>query len=620
MSRLSLLSPDFLEFEKRVVDPIHAYWLDHSEPALQQSADLLAALAAHTDPDRRAPLQLVVVNGWLSKQFGYRMKRGHLEKLNPGYDVRIRRIPRPDAPTGRAHGRKLGFELTALGDRTLPTFFFSVQDETGRDVALTGSSSESRFKLDHFVPSSVRSATPQHDPVGYVDDVLNLGVSAEDRDLTWMSAIIHRNPREVMELVDSPVGHRLAGFVARLYEGWPAAARWGDRFSLVANGLAGPFSSDLRPVGVLATDVAPAEPATVAMPVPRLERSGSVVRFAPGEAVARIPSPEWVHLDDAVVQNGGTVIADGNFVAYEASAHPSLDVVSGQSDTVFGSRMHPEAALVEMRPIAQETVPEGVLISGRNDFNWFHWFIEYLPRVLMIEPGVADDVPVLVTTRVPKTGIAALRSLTRRPIVELDAETAHRVGRLHVVAPQMQILDSTRLPWSDGLSVNVDSLRAVRSALGLDGAVARDGRAVFLQRKSGHRGMSNETDIAAIAVKHGLEVLDPGAMTWDEQKALFSSASLLVGASGAVMANYLLMSPGSRVLALTSEALEDFVLPAAIAATAGVEFTYVTGESTTELADHDHRIGWMHSDFRISEEAFEEALLAELAIVRSASA
>lgn len=620
MSRIKLLSPEFLEFEKKVVDPIHAYWLDHSEPALQQSADLLAELAERTNPDQRAPLQLVVVNGWLSKQFGYRMKRGHLERLNPGYDVRIRRIPRPDAPTGRAHGRKLGFELTALGDRSLPTFSFSVRDEDGLDVALAGSSSESRFKLDHFVPETVRAAKPQRGPVGYVDDVLNLGVSETDRDLTWLSAFIHRNPREVMELVDSPVGHRLAGSVARLYEGWPAAARWGDRFSLVANGLAGPFSSDLRPLGVLATDVPPTDSPTVALPVPRLQRSGNVVRFSPGTVAARIPSQEWVHLDDAVVQNGGTVIADEHFVAYEASAHPSLDVVSGQSDTVFGSRMHPEAALVEMRPIAHGTVDEGVLISGRNDFNWFHWFIEYLPRVLMIEPTVADDVPVLVTTRVPKTGIAALESLTRRPIVRLDPEMAHRVGRLHVLAPQMQILDSTRLPWSEGLSVNVDSLLAVRAALGLDGAVARDGRAVFLQRKSGHRGMSNQSDIAAIALKHGLEVLDPGAMTWDEQKALFSSASLLVGASGAVMANYLLMSPGSRVLALTSEALEDFVLPAAIAATAGVEFTYVTGESTTVLADHDHRISWIHSDFRIPEEAFEQALLAELAVVRAASA
>lgn len=615
MTKSKFLSDDLLEFEKKVIAPIRSYWLDHGDEALQKSADMLIGLTARTKVEQRAPLQLVVVSGWMSQQFGFRIKRRHLQRLNPGYKIEIRRTERPDAPSGRVHGRRLGFELRALGDRSLHPFAFSVQDGSGREIALPGSSSESRFKLSHFVSAAVSSATSEHEPVGFVDDVLHLGVSAEDRDLTWLSAIVHRNPREIMELVDSPQGHDLARHVARLYEGWPAAARWGDRFALVAQGLAGPFSSDLRPVGVVATDVPPAVPTTVAMPVPRPQRSGNVVRFTPGATVARIPSADWVHLDFAVVQNGGTVIADGAFVAYEASAHPSLDVVSGQSDTVFGSRMHPEAALVEMRPIANEVVPEGILISGRNDFNWFHWFIEYLPRVLMIEPGIDDDVPLLVTARVPKTGIAALKSLSSRRIVELDATLAYRVTRLHVVAPQMQILDSTRLAWPEGLSVNIDSLLAVRSALGLGDSVVDGGRKVFLQRKSGHRGMTNEADIAAIAEKHGLEVMDPGAMTWEEQRTLFSSASLLVGASGAVMANYLLMTRGSRVLALTSVALEDFVLPAVIAAAAGVDFTYVTGQSSSELGDHDHRIGWMHSDFHIPEEAFEAALLDELAIV-----
>ena len=184
----------------------------------------------------------------------------------------------------------------------------------------------------------------------------------------------------------------------------------------------------------------------------------------------------------------------------------------------------------------------------------------------------------------------------------------------HVVAPPVQVLDTTRVPWADGLSINPAPLRAMRKLWRLDDRpLANPGRMLFLSRTSANRGLVNEVRLAVIASEYGLEILDPGAMSFEDQLSAFSSASLLVGASGAVMANYLMMMPGSRILALTSDALTDFILPAAIAAVSGASFTYLSGPTTKSLAKSGTRNEWMHSDFLISEKQFRAALINALA-------
>ncbi|HEY8913985.1 glycosyltransferase family 61 protein [Lacisediminihabitans sp.] len=267
-----------------------------------------------------------------------------------------------------------------------------------------------------------------------------------------------------------------------------------------------------------------------------------------------------------------------------------------------------------LKPAASEPIEEGILLGGRNDFNWFRWLIEYLPRVMQIDSSIGVDVPLLVTARAPSSGMAALRRITERPVLTIDPETTQFVKTLHVVSPPVQVLDTTRIPWSEGLSFNPEPLRAMRTAWGLDALPpSTSGRRLFLSRKSDHRGVVNEARLAEIAVELGLETIEPGSMSFDDQLVAFSTATLLVGASGAVMANYLMMPPGSQVLALVSDALTDFILPAAIAAVAGVRFSYLSGPTTTTLAKSSTRNHWMHSNFSVDEDLFRAALIDALA-------
>lgn len=600
----------FEQFERSVIGPVKRFLLDHDEHWLEVAAEALGEVVGQLSEQVPAPSsQVIVVTGWTSRRYGYRLSSRVLQAANPGYRVRISRHARPDAPRSRRHdGFQLGFRVEAEAAPDAPRFRFALGSPRGGLALLPGSSPESVRVLQPFEPDVTADPT-LHPPRGNVDNVQHYPRYANDRAATWFAALVSRNPQEMIELAERD--HRIAELAAATLLTYRPANRWAARLSLVAHGAALTESADYTAVGVRRVEASVPRPG--AATVPRLVPQGALVHARVGDVPMPVPSTRWLHLAGATVQNGGTVLQGGELVVYERSADPVLDIVSGQGTTVFGSVAHPEAALVLMNPAAPEAIPEGILLAGRNDFNWFHWLIEYLPRVLAADETVGADVPVLITSRVPATGMQALAATTSRPVVVLDPDLAYRVEMLHVLPPQVQVIDSTRIPWAEGLALNQDSLVALRERWGVEARPEPPTRRIFLHRSSSHRGVLNQHDLAGIAHEMGLEIVDPIELSWSEQRELFASAQLLVGASGAVMANYLLLSPGSRVLALTSQPLADFVLPAALAEAAGARFTYLVGPSAAQLADHDVRSGWLHSDFTIDAAVFRAALTAELA-------
>lgn len=607
---------NFKSFENAVLGPVWSYWRQHDEARLHESAQALRALDERVATHEASATLDVTVTGWLSGRDGYRLSAAVLRQMNPGYSVQVIRTVRKDVVDRRTHGLRVGYRVSAVGPENPDLFVFGVVARDGLFVHLPASNfavAEQMKYANQDEPKVVdKNDENRPPPLGYVDSLMHSPRGVSSRPNTWLAAIVHRAPNELLELIDSVHGNFLADEAARLMVTYPVDPFWADRFAQVAYGRAAGFSSNMVPLTVDVPNPTP-EPDDFALPLPELERQGKRVRFTPGNRLLPQPNQTWLRLPNAVVQDGGTVVVGDSLVSYEGSANPSLDFVAGQWDTVFGSRSHPEFALIRMRPLADETITEAVLLSGRNDANWFHWLIEYLPRLMQIDGSIGRDVPLAVSSRTPATGLAALRSVTDRPVIELDANLAHRFGVLHVIAPPVQILDTTRVAWSDGLSMNPTPLLALRRELGLSDAPVAPGRRVFLRRTSAHRGLLNEGELAKVALRHGLDVLDPGSMSWTEQVELFSSTSVLAGASGAVMADYLLMSPGSRILALTSEALDDFVLPAAIASIVEAEFSYVTGPGSVDLSDVKTRNGWIHSDFSVNAKDFEAALVDVLA-------
>jgi capsular polysaccharide biosynthesis protein len=331
---------------------------------------------------------------------------------------------------------------------------------------------------------------------------------------------------------------------------------------------------------------------------------GGTVEFANAAELMIAPDRRWLTVDDAYVQDGGTVTSQGTLVSYEVAADPRLRFVSGVWASNFGSAEHPDGMLLLRRRAAENRMEEGILIGGRNDDNWYHWLAEYLPRVLTIPSDIPADVPVLISSRTPSTGVEALRELTDRPIVTLDSERSQSVGCLHVAPPVVQLLDTGSWDWDTDLALDPEPLDLLRTHWGVTKPREGPGRRIFLHRRSARRAVVNEDELAAIAQRAGLELVDPGALTFAEQRVLYGETELLVSANGAVMANYLMMRPQSDIVALTSEQVSDARLAASLAAVAGCRFRFLVGRSEADFSAITNLNDWIHAAYRIDEEEF----------------
>ncbi|MHC5795242.1 glycosyltransferase family 61 protein [Lacisediminihabitans sp. FW035] len=610
MSSFTSQTRAYRAFEKKFIEAVHAFALEYDERYLESAAQLLASISAEThDQHVISPVRTVSLTGWMLSNSGFRIRSRRLRALNPDYTIHVKRYRRPEIDKRDQRPTPAGFIINARSAVESPLFDFRVSDSSGRTYLLPTSNSDAAFQSSfypHLIDDDGEQSPDQ--PLGYLDSIRQSPWPIDGDRSTWLGVLAHRVPTELLTVVDAPQGEPWRETFADLLGVFSSEARWADRFNLTGRGAAGRFHSDFRLVRVDRPPALIEEKSGDGVALPVFDESRRIHRAVPGPVNLRIPSTDWLRLENASVQDGGTVLVGESLVLYESASDPQNDFVAGQWDSVFGSQAHPEAALVNLKELAGDIIPEGILLAGRSDANWYHWLIEYLPRVLMIDPEISPDIPLLITPRTPASGLAALRAITDRPLVSIDPGRLQRVETLHVVAPPVQVLDTTRVPWSEGLSLNPEPLRLLRSAWGLTDEPIIGGRKIFLSRKSAHRGLLNEAELVDLAVANGLEIVEPGTMTFEDQLELFSSSSLVAGASGAVMANYLMMSRGSRVIALTSEALTEFVLPAAIAAVAGVGFTYVSGPTNVTLSESKTRNDWMHSDFSIEPATFSAAL------------
>jgi capsular polysaccharide biosynthesis protein len=106
----------------------------------------------------------------------------------------------------------------------------------------------------------------------------------------------------------------------------------------------------------------------------------------------------------------------------------------------------------------------------------------------------------------------------------------------------------------------------------------------------------------------GFEIVDVLKMSWEQQVRLFASSKVVVGAGGAIMANYIFLPEGAKVVSLTSKYLSGFSLPAYIASVAGASFVYITGRSKITRDSKRNSQQLMHSGYRVRASTFRRVL------------
>ncbi len=533
-----------------------------------------------------------------------------LQKANPEYEVTVTRVSRNDRapfPSSLRCGFRVSAAPRGQGMRSAADpssgarFALRFCDWRGRPVRLDTQNLAVRGELGRFDPA--RSDQVGRLVDGWVEWIGRAILSAPS-GLDY-AKFLTISPASLFYFADSDVGEPWRRRFAEVMTCVAPGTEWADRYEFLASGADGSFTSGLRPLSVEVPAGTTESPGEFRAPVP--VRTGDVVDFVPGPTPIPRPGRTWLSVENATLQDGGTITSGANLIAYDPRTYPWLELMQMEARSVFGTKARQDGVLFRQYPEAADDIPEAILLAGNYDWNWYHWMIEYLPRVLDVPAEIPSDVPVIVTDRVLPAGLEALREFTDRPIRVIDVHASQSVGLLHVAPPIGKINDWLLGDWLAGYSLDPEVLYEMRAGWGVDTPRAERGRRVFLRRGTRARTVKNQNSIERLLSRRGFEVVDPSTLTLSQQRELFSSAEIVVGASGAVMTNYLFMRPGSAVIALTSRQLFDYLPPATLAQVSGLSFRYVVGRSRPPRRAKTV-MGLVHADFRISTRALKRAL------------
>jgi capsular polysaccharide biosynthesis protein len=249
----------------------------------------------------------------------------------------------------------------------------------------------------------------------------------------------------------------------------------------------------------------------------------------------------------SVVGGSGVILAQDGEALLDMAFRPRperLDLADYGAVDVLG-RTYYRAPSMARAP----RIEAGIMLQAQCGPNFYHWLIEHLSRLSLLD-GVPNDWPLLVDRRVwqiPQLA-EATEFYTGRPVRVLDVGVEYPVGRLAVPGPLAWLVPNL----NQGIQVEPgDQLVASEAVKFLRGTpnIQQGTRLLYINRKprTAPRRLANEDEVLSVFEEMGFEVIEPGSMTFAEQRALFAQAAVVAGESGSGLAN-MLFAPQSAVM------------------------------------------------------------------------
>jgi capsular polysaccharide biosynthesis protein len=296
------------------------------------------------------------------------------------------------------------------------------------------------------------------------------------------------------------------------------------------------------------------QPLELAAPVLALDECGERQELPP-----QMPAQAGARLYAATVSGAIVATAPRHLRSYLLTGRGELVADSvDDSPNVWRRAEDDWTALLEIdgEPI---TKPAEVALLGGQRSGYWHWWIDILPRLWLLELHQISGPPARKFDAV-RLAIPQLAAEFQRESLALLGLT----GRLELLEPGLTRFE--RVTFTRGLTGGGsrypsrklgEYARWLRERLASRvppaGAAIEDssGRKLFVSRgTAASRRVVNEAELEPVLAEHGFEVVDPAGMSIAEQVALFSQASAVVGPHGAGLTNLLFSPPGTRVVEL----------------------------------------------------------------------
>jgi len=148
----------------------------------------------------------------------------------------------------------------------------------------------------------------------------------------------------------------------------------------------------------------------------------------------------------------------------------------------------------------------------------------------------------------------------------------------------------------------------LREKLGVAGK-PRGKKRIYVNRGGApRRRVLNEAAVEKLLKGHGFESVNPGALSFADQVALFAEAEIVVGAHGAGLTNAVFMGPGGAVVELTHDKRVVWTYHE-VAGAANLNYACIVGDAVVNDKNDDI----LFADFSVDLEALETAVKAAIA-------
>ena len=248
-----------------------------------------------------------------------------------------------------------------------------------------------------------------------------------------------------------------------------------------------------------------------------------------------------------------------------------------------------------------KTLESGILINGKFPSNYYHWVINILPKVYLVEKEetVPKAVPVLVSVSVRGTPAEeALRLVLggRREIVFIPDEPHHVLDAyvVETAVPEIAKLSGHKDPSWDTLGgFNFSFMRLYRQFF-LDalqkaslGERGFSPPRVYLSRSNSVRPF-NEPDVRTVLGKHGFVTVKIEEHSFLEQVRVFAGAKFIVSTTGAQWTGSL-FSSGAKCLVMEPDFLSGSSLFSKLLHIGnGVVFEILMGVAASKWKEYHH--------------------------------
>lgn len=315
-------------------------------------------------------------------------------------------------------------------------------------------------------------------------------------------------------------------------------------------------------------------------------------------------------ISNASVMGGTNIVIAGHFAIHHDLFNRDLEYTSEE----LHSRMFVNVAAGSIRLGLSDPAPERMKMAAcfvdACAPNYAHWLTEVLPRIALFcrNPDYVG-VPLIVNENLHANIMASLDAVVahRNPLVLLPIGRSITVSQLFVVSCAGYLPFEPRGRHAASMShgkFSRHAFEAIRHACLSGRRPQKTPKRIYLRRNSHVRRLSNSEEIELLLVNLGFTIVDPEKLSFGAQVDLFRGAEVIIGATGAALANMIFAESRPRIGILISKQ-ENIIYWywQNIARATGNSVDYIFG------ANIDPGVSNVHGDFQVPVEHVREFVI-----------